>query len=366
VKVVHVNTERAWRGGESQALLLMRGLRELGVEQRLVAQQGGAMAERARDDGFDVVELPMGAALDWISPRHIAHVLRDEPADILHAHTAHAHSICIKAKRRCARPRPKVVVTRHVAYSIFRHSFMGLNRWKYKRADHILCVSSAVHDQLRADGLPDKMLSVVHNGIETGAFADVEDRSAALRSALDLPEDAFVVGTVGAYTPEKGQRDLLEALGRLCPSHPKLHGVLVGDGVEYEALEAHARKAGIADRVRFAREQTDIPTLLAFFDLFCCSSLSEGFSLAVLEAMASACPIVTTRAGGIRDLVRHDQEALMVEPGDSAALADGIRALMDDPERALSLGKAARARAQSRFGYRNAARLTLAAYGKLL
>ncbi len=343
----------------------MRGLRELGVEQRLIAQRGGAMAKRAFEAGFDVTELGMGAGLDWIAPMHIGRMLRDDPADILHAHTAHAHSICMKAKRRCGKTRPKVVVTRHVAYSIFRHSFMGLNRWKYKRADQIICISNAVRDQLRKDGVPDDLLTVVHNGIETSLFAKPEDHTAVYRSKWGLPDDAFVIGNVGAHTPEKGQRTLLMAFARLYPAHPKLYCILVGDGPERAGLTALAADAGIMDRTRFAGQRTDIPSLLAYFDLFCCTSSSEGFSLAVLEAMASACPIVTTGAGGIPELVRHDQEALMVEPGDVQALAHSIEALLTDTRRARGLGAAARARATSRFGYRNTARLTLATYGKL-
>ncbi len=365
MQVVHVNTERAWRGGENQALLLMRGLRELGVDQRLVAQRGGAMAKRAFDAGFDVTEMPMGAGLDWVAPLHIGRMLREDPADILHAHTAHAHSICLKAKRRCGKRKPRIVVTRHVAYSIFRHSFMGLNRWKYNRADLIVCISNAVKKQLLEDGVSDDKLTVVHNGIETALFANPLDLSRTYRKEWKLPDDAFVLGNVGAHTPEKAQRNLLAAFARLYPAHPKLYCLFVGDGPERAALTAQAADAGCGDRVRFAGVRDDVPSLLAFFDLFCCPSISEGFSLAVLEAMASACPIVATRAGGIPELVRDNQEALLVEPGDVPELAIAIESLLNDPGGARGLGAAARSRATSRFGYRNTARLTLAAYGRL-
>jgi glycosyltransferase involved in cell wall biosynthesis len=142
---------------------------------------------------------------------------------------------------------------------------------------------------------------------------------------------------------EKGHDTLLAAVPRILARHPGASVTLVGDGPRREALETLARALGVSAAVHFLGECRDVAPVLAGHDLFVLPSRSEAFPNALIEAMATALPVVATSVGGIPEVVRSGENGLLVPPDDPPALADAIVALMDDPARAAALGRAARA-----------------------
>lgn len=368
VRVIHVNTARSWRGGEQQVLYLAEGLAAQGIPQKLVCPPGSPLATRARSAGIDVVERRLGGYVDFPSSRAIAKLARAFEADLLHLHTAQAHAIGTRAARWAGRggQRPKTVIARRVAYSIFRHSFFRLNRLKYTRGvDRILCITEAVRNVLIEDGLPTEQLVVVPSGIDPARFEAIPDTSAALQAELGVPDGAWVLGSVGALTPEKGHRHLLDAVGPVAEAVPHLHLVIAGTGDERAALESQARALGIADRVTFAGFRDDVPALLRWFDALAFPSLMEGMGTTVLDALCCGLPVVASRAGGIPEVIRDGIDGLLVPPGDPVALAAGLVRLATEPETARDLGATGRARVLEHFTRARMVERTLAAYRAL-
>jgi glycosyltransferase involved in cell wall biosynthesis len=177
------------------------------------------------------------------------------------------------------------------------------------------------------------------------------------------------VGTVGRITRWKGQDDFLRAAALVAETHPDVRFVVVGDCVsspaEQEADEAYreelhalADELGIADRVVFAGYRQDIPAAMNAFDVFVLPSHDEPFGIVVLEAMAARRPIVATRAGGVPAIVRHEEETLLVPARDAEAMADAIVRLLDDPELAQRIARAAAERVRADYPlWRPAARV---------
>jgi len=193
-------------------------------------------------------------------------------------------------------------------------------------------------------GVPARKVRVLMNGVDTERFAPgPADRSDLLPP---LPAAAVVVGTVGRLDPVKGHVHLVEAVARLDPS---VHLGIVGAGPERPHIEAAVAVAGIGDRVHLLGERTDIPELLRAFDLFCLSSLAEGISNTLLEAMATGLPVVATRVGGNRELVADGETGLLVPAADSEALATALGRLAGDSALCHRMGAAARHRAVERF-----------------
>jgi len=118
--------------------------------------------------------------------------------------------------------------------------------------------------------------------------------------------------------------------------------VLVGDGALSGELVALAEAEGIGDRVRFLGDRDDIPALLQGFTLFTSSSITEGYSIAMMEACAAALPVIATRVGGNAEIVREGINGRLVEAGDADALADTVAMLLDDESRAQAMGRAGR------------------------
>ncbi|HZL98605.1 MAG TPA: glycosyltransferase, partial [Planctomycetota bacterium] len=179
MRVLHVNTERTWRGGEQQVLYLMRGLQSAGVEQELLCQPEGVLATRAEQSGLPVWRRAMRGELDLPAAMAIARRIRTAGVDLVHMHTSHAHTLGVLAAALCGRRRPVTVVSRRVDFSIHKRRLLDFSRQKYTwGVDRILCVSETIRKVLLADGLDACRLGVVHSGIDLSRFEGVPDRAA--------------------------------------------------------------------------------------------------------------------------------------------------------------------------------------------
>jgi glycosyltransferase involved in cell wall biosynthesis len=205
-------------------------------------------------------------------------------------------------------------------------------RLAYRAAHVVVANSSAACDQLALEGVDRGKLRVIANGLDAGRFVPAPPRPAIRRLAM-----------VANLRAEKGHDTLLAAVPRILARHPGASVTLVGDGPRREALETLARALGVSAAVHFLGECRDVAPVLAGHDLFVLPSRSEAFPNALIEAMATALPVVATSVGGIPEVVRSGENGLLVPPDDAPALADAIVALMDDPARAAALGRAARA-----------------------
>jgi glycosyltransferase involved in cell wall biosynthesis len=371
VKVLHVNTERTWRGGEQQVLYLMRGLRAAGLEQELLARPESAILRRAQEDGLPATALRMRGEVDVAAARAIAARLRAGRYDVVHMHTSHAHTLGAFAARLAGRRRrghrPVTVVSRRVDFSIHKRRLFDFSRLKYTwGVDRIVCVSEMIRRVLVADGLPPELLAVVHSGVDLARFVDVPDRSADYRRELGVPPGAAVIGNVAHCADHKGQRDLIAAAPAVLARHPQTRFVIVGEGELLPALKAQAQQLGIADRVLFPGFRTDVPSLLLWFDVFCFPSRQEGLGTSVLDALAMAKPVVATTAGGIPEMIASGEHGLLVPPADPAALGEALAWMLEHRAEAETLGVAGRLRAEREFSVERTVAGTLAQYEELL
>jgi glycosyltransferase involved in cell wall biosynthesis len=170
-----------------------------------------------------------------------------------------------------------------------------------------------------------------------------------LRARLGVPPSAPIAVSIGRHVPEKGYRHLVDGAARLERTKPDVHWILVGDGELRGELEAQAQRLGLVSHVHFTGWRDDVAEMLALADVFVLPSESEGFGRVLVEAMAMGRPVVATNVGGIPDIVLDGETGLLVEPANAAALADAVRALVDEPARAARLGAAGRVRAESTF-----------------
>ncbi|GAA1920170.1 hypothetical protein GCM10009737_22100 [Nocardioides lentus] len=196
---------------------------------------------------------------------------------------------------------------------------------------------------------------VVPNGIPLAPPPTAADRAAA-RAALGLPDDAFVVGIVARLSAQKAHHVLLEAFVAVRAAVPRARLVVVGGGERDAELRALAVRLGIGDAVLFAGVRRDVGALLPGFDVACLSSVHEAAPLTVLEAMAAGVPVVATRCGALADLVEDGREGVLVDVGDTGALAAALVGLSADEDRRLATGRAARVRAEHDFAVERTAR----------
>jgi glycosyltransferase involved in cell wall biosynthesis len=201
--------------------------------------------------------------------------------------------------------------------------------------------------------------------IPNGARGSVGGRS-SLRSELALGSDTQVVVAVGNLYPVKGHRYLLEALGLLRSRLPRLHVAIAGRGELEGELRARAEALGVGHRFHLLGLRSDIGNVLAGADVVVLPSLSEGVPLALLEAMLAARPIIASAVGEVPTVLDRGNAGVLVSPGDAAALANALEALLSDPARAQRLSLAAAARANGEYSFERMMERYIALYAKLL
>lgn len=346
--MLHLDTGREWRGGQQQVLYLSRGLRARGHEFLVAAPTGSPLAERLAAEGLPVREFPWRAAYAPNTVYAWHRLLAEEHWDVVHTHTAHAHSLAFVGFRLPApRPyhRPALVVSRRVDFAPSRDP---LTRLKYTAARTVfVCVSDGVREVLRRYGVAPAALHVVHSGVEPPVETHTSQEE--IRRELGLPTVGFLVGAIGQLVPHKGHSHLLAAIARLRKSDAGVHLVILGAGELDGTLRAEAKRLEIEGAVTFAGYRPHAKRYLRAFDLFVSSSIEEGLGTSILDAQAAGVAVVATTAGGSKETVNHEVTGLLVPPADAFALANAVAALRNDGARRRAMAEAGPEWIRARF-----------------
>ena len=275
--------------------------------------------------GVPVYCLGGSRALDlrWIA--RLRRLLRRCRFDLVHTHTPY---VAVGARRMY---QPRIVHTEHNTWPTYRPLTRWANRLTYPRNSAVIAVSHAVAKSIRPISFARRWpaVHVIHHGPELPATpASTADARARARVALGVPESAFVVGTVGNFTPKKDHDTLLKAIAKMAPRHDALRLVLVGSGPLERAMRESIRSLHLVERVVFAGSRDDVAGLMPAFDVFALSSRNEGLPIALLEAMGSGVPCVATAVGGVPEIVTDGQEGFLVGPGDPDAFADALSTML--------------------------------------
>ncbi len=339
LRLLYLDTETVWRGGQEQLSTLMTGMQSRGHRVVLAAPPNAPLAEFATEAGIDVLPYTQRSELSPRSYGILRRVLAHEPFDVIHSNTPR----CILAAglaARAASRRPLRVASRRVIFPL-RGRFSAL---KYNRLlDAVIAVCESIRTVLLEAGLRPELVRTVHEGVDLA-------RIDAIAPAADLPAGREpVVGALGALTAEKGHQTLLAAWSRIVQRFPNALLVLIGEGPCRPSLEAYCRSHGLESSVCFTGFRSDSIALLKSLDLFCIPSLSEGLSSALLEAMGCGLPVVATAIGGNVELVVDGETGSLAPSGDDRELAAALdRLLLDVPMR-QSMGRKGRERIERQF-----------------
>lgn len=272
----------------------------------------------------------------------LAALVRRHGARVLHVHGYAAADFGRIAARATG---ARLVLHEHFADPAMPAYQALADRLLARYTDGAIAVSGSTRDFLvRERSVPAAKVRVIWNGAPLDEFAPVPAETArATRAALGIPEGAFVFGTIGRLSAQKGHVHLLDAAARVLPGRPGARLLVVGDGDLADALRKQAAALGIAERTIFAGHRTDVRELLGALDVFCISSLYEGTPLALFEAMAAGKAIVSTSVDGCREVLTQGETGLLVPPADPAALASALERVLADPALRTSLAERARA-----------------------
>jgi glycosyltransferase involved in cell wall biosynthesis len=361
IKVLHIDAQYGWRGGQQQVVYLLEGMRRAGWPAALVCQPSSDLGRYCgmRDLPCHVVR--MHNEIDLLAAFRIAAICRSMGVHVIHAHAAHAHSIALWVKLLC--PKIKFVSTRRVDFSI-RNSIFSRLKYDNHKVDRIVCISELVRRVLIADGISDRAMTTIYSGVDPDKFSSVEE-DRGLKALLGIPEDHLLVGTVAAVVGHKDYPNLLRAARRVIDRHPKISFCAIGDGDRWEAVQKLHGELQLGRRFVFTGYRRDVGRFLKAFDLFVLASREEGLGTSILDAQAMALPVVATCAGGIPEIVEHDQNGLLVPVKDDRALAGAILLAAGDGGLRRRMGDRAR-RDVRRFSISETVRQYLELYNELV
>ncbi len=312
----------------------------------------GPQAEGLERDGFRVVNLERRPGIDLRVARRIRHAAGMHRIDLLHAHQY--TPFFYAAMSRYWQSRPRILFTEHGRhYPDFRRPKRVIaNRVLIKSTDRVTAVGEFVRKMVvRNEGIPADRIQVIYNGIDPAQFpaGQVSSRDEA-RQLLDIPPGCPAIMQVARFHPVKDHETALRAFADVVKEMNSAILLLVGEGERRHACETLADELGIPDdNVRFTGLRNDISRILPAADVFMLSSLSEGISVTLLEAMACSLPIVATDVGGNGEVVRHGETGLLSPRGDHVALSRHLVTLLRDEPRRIQMGEAGRKRLLETF-----------------
>jgi len=282
----------------------------------------------------------------------IAEIIKKHDVDIVHCQR-HKPTVYGTLAAWVTDKKVKVLTTVHGRNRTRTLSRKITNYVLFKRISRIISVSNAVRDDILKTNWnlsPDKVVTV-YNGIDTDKFSDSISTRQEARTHLGLAiKDAFVFGTVGRLKKVKGQAVLFQAFARVCRKYPDSWLVLAGEGPLETELRSLAMELDIHKRVVFLGFRRDIPYVLRAYDCFVLPSLSEGHPLSLMEAMATGIPVISSRVGGVPEILDSFDQKIMVTPSSVKELSAAMTWLagLDKIER-IELGKSLRSRVESYF-----------------
>ena len=340
-RVLLVDLERVWRGGQEQALLLMKGLERRGHGVELVAVRDSAIAGRAQAAGIRVHAVGDSARRIGAAWR-LRKLIREARFDLVYANEAHALTAAWLARSHRHVP---LVVARRVTFPLSRGS-IALAR--YRAAARIVAISEAVRRELLAAGIHAKQIEVVPDGVEIPGPMSPETRQKARKRWGFLTGERVLV-CAGALTAEKGHALLIEAFAKVRRKAANSRLLVAGEGRLRAQLEAQARNAGLESAIIFAGFVPDVDSVYAAADLFVFPSLAEGGGSSLLRAMAFGLPVVALARGGVAEIIDDGKNGVLVQEADAEALAQASMQLLPDAELRERLSRAARETVASQY-----------------
>ena len=337
----------------------------------------GSLLDYAQENEVHPVAIPQMVGEASLGPRDIVallklyRLLRVERPQIVHTHTAKAGFLGRLAARLAGVP---VIV--HTYHGHVLHGYYGpFKSWLLRQmerrlariTDRLVAVSRLVKEDLIAYRIaPAEKISVIPLGFDLEPFFDCRSLKGEFRNELGLGAGDKLVGILGRIFPIKNHRLFLESAAQVAEQESSVRFVIVGDGILRREMERYAQNLGIRQQVIFTGWRRDLPRIYADLDLLVVSSNNEGTPVSAIEAMASGCPVVATRVGGLADVIQDAETGYLVPAKQPQRLTGAMLELIRDPQRAEQMGRLAQLSVKERFSLDRLLRDTENLYEELL
>lgn len=361
--IVQAVTIRWYNACAHYAVSLARGLNDLGCHVTLAGGEGTPALDHARNYGISVLSLPMPSSYNLADQIYLIRRIRDfavnEGVSLVNVHNGVDHTAWLLGLRRTGTP---LIRTSGNQYPPKVHP---ISRMIMNRTDAVIASSKLVRDYYTSGfGKPEDDVPVINGGIDN-IFFSPENREVSLRNELEIPEDAFVFGIIGRFSPVKGHRYFFEAAGKIAKKHPAAWFLAAGSDAQLKKPDIlnMATEAGVLDRTRFAGRLKHSRSLISTIDTGVVASVgSETICRIAMEYMAMGVPVIASNTNSVPEIIRDGQSGIVVPAGNSDAMAHAMEKLLMNSKYALDLGNGGRQIVERDYSLTAFARKTLDIY----
>lgn len=360
MKILHLSSESSWRGGEQQIAYLLEESVRLGINIVVACRTGAAFAQRCQDEGWPYYPLSFKNSFDLATAWAIKKICQNEAIDLVHVHSAKSQGVAVLAAT-LGNSTP-LILSRRVDFPIRQNR---MTRWKYNhpKVVKIISVSHAIDNIVRSSVLHPERCVTVHSGVDPDRFVA---STGYLRKTFKVPADTLLIGNTSALADHKDYPTFVEAAKVFKQTGIRAKFLIIGDGSLREAVRQDIARHQLEEDVLMTGFLENLDEVLPELDFFLMTSKTEGLGTSVLDAFSCRVPVVATRAGGIPEMVVHEQTGLLAEVGDANTLAAHLNTLVNNPGLVQQLTEAAHRHLLRHFTKARMAQKTVEVYRSVL
>ena len=363
MKVLHLSSEKTWRGGEQQIAYLIEEQRLSGIDVVVAAKESSEFSKYCEVQQFEYYTYRYKNSLDFKTARGLKKLIAQTKPDLIHVHSSRSHGI-IALVHLIGGLNVSVILSRRVD---FRLKKSGFSNWKYNlpQIKRILCVSDEIRNMVRDDIKNPERAITVYSGVDLSKFESAQ-HSDYLRTTYNLSNDAILIGNTSAIADHKDYFTFVDAAQHFLASKKQdICFFIIGDGPLRAQIASYIKEKSLESRIILTGFLTNIPEILQELDIFLMTSKTEGLGTSILDAFASKLAVVSTNGGGLKETVLDEQTGLSSAVGDAQHLASQLERMVTDVAlREQLVGNAYEFVQQ--FSKENTARNTLDIYKEVL
>lgn len=345
MKILLSCLSKSWGGMEMFTLTSALKLKERNTDVYLLCIGNSRLNEEAVKNNINCFPISGGSYFHPIQILKTSSIINQNKINIIHSHASKDLWILVPAIKISNRKNTPLIMTKHVGSAVVKKNL--LHNYLYKRLNKALAISSSIKENIIETTVikPDDII-LFHNGVDIKNFNPEKAERNKLRKELNISEDILLIGMIGRMSPGKGHEEFIEAASNLLEKYNNILFVIVGEASfgeeEYETKIKNLGKVKAKEQIVFTGYRSDIPDVLAAFDIFILPSHAEAFGIALIEAMAMGKPVIATKSDGVLDIIVENKNGLFFEKKNIYQLVEKIKYLLESKERRVELGLNAR------------------------
>lgn len=362
MKILHLSSEKTWRGGEQQIAYLIEELQSIGVENIVASKKESVFEKYCNENNIKNYSFGFNNSIDIKSAIGLKTLINKIKPDIIHVHTSKGHGIIAVA---CALGlKCTIVLSRRVDFEL-KNS--GFSQWKYNlpQIKKILCVSNEIKNIVKKSIKNPERAVTVYSGINLDRFKNVHHQN-YLREKFQLSSNSYLIGNTSAIADHKDYYTFVDTARKVINGgNQNVYFFIIGDGPLKNEIKDYVSESDLKEKVFFTGFLENIAEILHELNLFLMTSKTEGLGTSILDAFASNLTVVSTNGGGLKETVLHNKTGLLAEVGDSSTLAKHVNELMNNQPKSKALSASAFQFVQE-FSKENTGKKTNQIYQELL